>query len=97
MTRQLTFCAALAATVLLPLRPAAQSGSDWPSNHHDLAGQRFSPLKQITPANVATLQQAWTFDTDASPLQTTPIVADGVMYLTGGRGIFAIEPETGKS
>ncbi|MDY6944276.1 MAG: pyrroloquinoline quinone-dependent dehydrogenase [Pseudomonadota bacterium] len=34
---------------------------DWPTYHHDAGGSRFSPLKQITPANVATLQPAWTY------------------------------------
>jgi quinoprotein glucose dehydrogenase len=76
---------------------AAADGNDWPSSHRDLTGQRYSPLKQITPANVATLETAWSFDTEAGPLQTIPIVAGGVMYLTGGRNVFAIEPETGKA
>jgi hypothetical protein len=54
---------------------AAADGNDWPSSHRDLTGQRYSPLKQITPANVATLETAWSFDTEAGPLQTIPIVA----------------------
>jgi len=87
-------CAALVLAV--PLVLAAADGNDWPSSHRDLTGQRYSPLKQITPANVATLESAWSFDTEAGPLQTIPIVAGGVMYLTGGRNVFAIEPETGK-
>jgi quinoprotein glucose dehydrogenase len=87
--------AALLVSLVAPVLVAAIDGQDWPSHHGDLAGQRHSPLKQITPANVATLTRAWTFDTEASPLQSTPIVVNGVMYVTGGRNVFALEPDTG--
>ena len=40
------FCAATAVAL------TAADGNDWPSHDHDAGGQRFSPLKQITPANV---------------------------------------------
>ena len=36
-------------------------GADWPSYGRDPGGQRFSPLKQITPANVTQLKKAWTY------------------------------------
>src|SRR5215471_9514637 len=35
--------------------------SQWPTYGHDPGGQRFSPLAQITPANVGRLKIAWTF------------------------------------
>ena len=81
-------CVAAAALV------AGVDVNDWPSHDHDAGGQRFSPLAQITPANVATLQPAWTFDTGASGIQVTPLVVGGVMYVTAGRDIMALEPET---
>lgn len=34
---------------------------EWPTYHHDAGGTRFSPLKQITPANVSQLRPAWTY------------------------------------
>ena len=40
-------CAGLVAAL------AAADVNDWPSHDRDAGGQRFSPLKQITPANVA--------------------------------------------
>ena len=40
-----------------PLPPA----SEWPTYGHDAGGQRFSPLTQLTPANVARLKIAWTY------------------------------------
>lgn len=74
----------------------AQVKGDWPAVGRDLGGQRFSPLTQITPRNVATLQQAWSFDAGASNLELTPLVVAGQMYVTAGSTIFALEPETGK-
>jgi quinoprotein glucose dehydrogenase len=74
---------------------AAQGPGDWVHPDHDLGGQRFSPLKQITPANVATLQVAWTIDAGATGLEVTPIVAGGAMYITAGAKVMALEPETG--
>ena len=38
----------------------AQTG-DWPTYGHDKGGQRFSPLTEITPANVAHLKPAWVY------------------------------------
>jgi len=43
---------------------------DWPTYHRDAGGARFSPLDQITPANVAKLQVAWTYH--MRPASTTP-------------------------
>ena len=52
-------------------RPTTTTG-DWPTYRHDLAGTGHSPLTQITPANVATLTQSWTYrlqsDTAAAPV-----------------------------
>jgi len=81
-------CVGLAAALV------AADVNDWPSHDHDAGGQRFSPLKQITPGNVGTLKAAWTFDTGAPGLQVTPLVINGIMYVTAGNDIIALEPET---
>jgi glucose dehydrogenase len=86
---------ALVVVAILP-RLSAAEGGDWPSHDHDAAGQRFSPLTQITPSNVAKLQTAWTFDTGVTGLQVTPLVINGIMYVTAGKDIIALEPETAK-
>ncbi len=74
---------------------ASAPAGDWPFYGRDPGGQRFAPLSQITPTNVATLTRAWSFDTGVNGLQVTPQVIDGVMYVAAGEQIFALEPETG--
>ena len=76
---------------------AAQVQRDgWSSPGGDPGARRFSALTQITRDNVGTLRQAWSFDTGARNLQGTPTVIDGLMYVTGGASVFALEPDTGK-
>jgi len=70
--------------------------TDWPVYGHDPGGQRHSPLTQITPSNVAKLERAWTYHTGKPGSEATPLVIEGVMYLTAPNAIFALEPETGK-
>jgi quinoprotein glucose dehydrogenase len=53
--------ALLAAAALPPVAHAAAPAGDWPTYGHDSGGDRFSPLAEITPANVAKLQPAWTY------------------------------------
>ena len=76
--------------------PQSSRDGDWRSFAGDPGAQRFSSLKQITRRNVAELQQAWAFDTGSRDLQATPLVIDGLMYLTAGSRVLALEPETGK-
>ena len=67
---------------------------DWPNYNRDLAATRFSPLKQITPANVARLTKVWS--TTGAGNQVVPLVIGGVMYFTAGRQIIATDAATGK-
>jgi glucose dehydrogenase len=76
--------------------PDRSPDGDWRVFGRDPGAQRFSPLTQITRQNVERLQQAWAFDTGIKDLQVTPLVIDGIMYVTGGSNVFALEPETGK-
>jgi quinoprotein glucose dehydrogenase len=54
-----------ASLVLLSniLIASALAQTDWPRYGHDPGGLQYSPLKQITTANVSKLQIAWTYDT----------------------------------
>lgn len=57
----------------------------------------FSPLKQVTPANVGRLQARWSVQMPGPALlETTPLVVDGVMYTSGQPGqVMAIDARTG--
>jgi quinate dehydrogenase (quinone) len=94
--RVLVCAALLGVAVTMPAGARQKANGDWTSYGRDPGAQRFSPLAQITPRNVHTLQPAWTFDTGATAMQVTPLVIDGVMYVTAGTHIFALEPETAK-
>ena len=94
MPRPLTLFAAVLLALLI--RPALHAQTDWPVYGHDAGGQRYSPLTQITPANVAGLQRAWTFKGGKTGSQVTPVVVGGVMYVTTPDSVVALEPETGK-
>ena len=87
---------ALFLVSLLPVASIASDQGDWPSHDHDAAGSRFSPLTQITPTNVAQLKPSWSFDTGVTGIQVTPLVIGGMMYVTAGRDLIALEPETGR-
>ena len=54
------FKAALLAAAL-PGFAFAASSTDWPLYGNDAGAQRYSPLAQITPANVDKLKVAWTY------------------------------------
>lgn len=55
----------------------------WLTYSGNYAGHRYSALKRIDRANVARLRPAWTYQTnDLNNFETTPIVADGMMYIS---------------
>jgi alcohol dehydrogenase (cytochrome c) len=70
--------------------------ADWLSWRRTRDAVGFSPLEQITPANVQRLRMAWTLALPAGPTQITPLVHDGVMFVTGsGDHFFALDAATG--
>src|SRR4030095_4723444 len=52
----------------------AERGGDWPTYNRDLAGTRYSPLTQITTANVAMLTQAWSYRLRPAPGVSVPAI-----------------------
>ena len=59
-------CMGTALLVLLAVAPvvAQNANTDWPAIGSDAGSTKYSPLKQITPANVSKLKRAWTHDAD---------------------------------
>jgi quinohemoprotein ethanol dehydrogenase len=81
------------------LRDAGRSGEDWLTHGLTQAETRFSPLTQITPANVATLAPAWSYEIGdgGGGQEATPLVANGVIYgITNWSIVFAVDARTGK-
>lgn len=88
---------ALCCVLVLAAGSGARGDDDWPLHGHDHANTRFSGLAQINTTNVARLRPAWTYRTgiDAT-FQATPIVADGVLYLTTPfNDVIALDAATG--
>ena len=52
---------AIAASLALASSAAAAASGDWQNSGNDPGGARFSPLTEITPANVGKLHQAWVY------------------------------------
>jgi alcohol dehydrogenase (cytochrome c) len=76
------------------LKPAADT---WLTYHGDYSGQRHSRLTQITPENVHRLGLAWTFQTGQNAqIKATPILANGVVYLTAPDNVWAIDVRSGR-
>jgi PQQ-dependent dehydrogenase (methanol/ethanol family) len=69
---------------------------DWLTYNGALNGNRYSDLKQIDTANIARLRLKWIFPIDHFGLETTPLVADGVMYVTGPNQAIALDGSTGR-
>ncbi len=68
---------------------------DWASYNRDVAGDRFSPLAQITRANVANLKSVCTYELpEVTSLQTGPLVIAGTMYFTTDTMSYAINART---
>src|SRR5690348_15698762 len=94
--------------IVLPFVLAA-ADTEWPVNGGPY-NIRYSTLSQITPANVAKLQVAWTYDSHDSfkdsEMQSNPIIVDGTLYATtptlrvvaldaaNGRELWTFDPNT---
>ena len=91
----------LAGGVAYSLASVAPRSQGWPFFGNDPGAARFSTLSQIHRGNVKDLQVAWTYHTGDSdgerPLQCTPVVVDGTMYVsTVQADIAALDPATGR-
>lgn len=73
------------------------SQSDWLTYNGDAGGNRFTRLSQINRENVGQVAPRWIFNMpNASRLEVTPVVAQGVMYVTNGNECFALDAGSGR-
>jgi alcohol dehydrogenase (cytochrome c) len=76
------------------LKPPADS---WPTYHGDYSGRRHTRLTQITPSNVSGLTEVWRFQTGQNQqIKASPILVNGVIYLTTTDNLWAIDARTGR-
>ncbi|MBK5292669.1 MAG: PQQ-binding-like beta-propeller repeat protein [Acidobacteriia bacterium] len=70
---------------------------DWPTYHGSYSGNRYSPRDAINTKTVSRLAPKWIFTiSGSSRLQVTPVVVDGVMYVTNANECYALDPGTGR-
>jgi PQQ-dependent dehydrogenase (methanol/ethanol family) len=69
---------------------------DWPTYNGTLDGNRNSALDQVNRSNVGKLQLQWSYSIPYNNLETTPIVVDGVMFVTGNNQVYALSGRTGR-
>jgi glucose dehydrogenase len=68
---------------------------DWLTINRTPGADRYSPLRQITTANVVSLKEAWTFRLGGGA-SSVPLVANGVMYVSSGGRVVALDADIGK-
>jgi alcohol dehydrogenase (cytochrome c) len=73
-----------------------QPGKDWPIYSGSYNAQRYSSLKEVTPANAHNLQAKWTYHVHGmTEVEAVPVVANGVMYVSAFNRIDALDARTG--
>jgi alcohol dehydrogenase (cytochrome c) len=85
---------------------ARSEPQNWLTYYGAYNGQRYSSLDQINTENVKRIGPAWMFQAGTSGMiagastyafEATPIVVDGIMYLTGWDGwLWALDAKTGQ-
>ena len=80
------------------LREADADRDNWLIHGRDYANLRFSPLSAVNTKSVARLVPKWIYQTGTSAtFQTTPLVADGVMFISApGSSVMAVDATTGR-
>ena len=100
----LALASAAQAGALDPAKLGAPPTDAWPTHHGDYSGRRYSTLDQINDRNVGSLQVAWVSrfaDVGAQRgapqpvLKGTPLMVDGVLYMTLPNFIYALDARTG--
>jgi len=65
---------------------------DWTTYNGEIGGNRYSAISQIDRTNVSRLAPAWIFTVPGSSrLEVTPIVVEGIMYVTAANECFALD------
>lgn len=95
----------LLALVWNPATAEPDNPGDWPSYNRDLAGLRYSPLRQVSRENVGQLELAWSYRFQSQSRtrpgypttlsQATPLAVQGRLYLPAGQKVVALSGQSG--
>ena len=86
----------------LLLKPPSEA---WPTYNGDYSGKRFSPVSQISSANIENLTLAWMYRiANVGPqrgvgnptIKSTPLLVNGILYFTIPDHVFAVDAHTGE-
>ena len=76
---------------------AVTSQSGWTTYNGQISGNRYSALTEITADNVARLAPRWVFTLpNVSQVQVTPVVVDGLMYVSAANDLYALDAGSGR-
>jgi alcohol dehydrogenase (cytochrome c) len=76
---------------------AGTLGANWLSYNGDFSGRRYSSLSQINLRNVGQLRAQWTFHSgNSNRLEVTPLVVNGVMFVTAANETYALDAQSGR-
>jgi alcohol dehydrogenase (cytochrome c) len=71
--------------------------ANWISYNGDYSGRRYSGLSEINTTNVGSLRAEWVFHAhNSNRLEVTPVVVNGVMFVTAANDAFALDARTGR-
>lgn len=71
---------------------------NWLSYNGDYTGRRYSSLREINVSNVSQLRAQWAFHVQNSDrLEVTPVVVDGIMFVTSANDAYALDAQTGRT
>ncbi len=72
-------------------------GADWLSYNGDYTGRRYTSLDEVSPGNVARLRPQWVFHLrNSEALEVTPVVFEGIMFVTSANDAYAVDALTGR-
>jgi len=87
-------------STLIDVQPAelrSPAGANWLSYNGDYSGRRYTALREIDRRNVGQLRAQWVFHAArADDMEVTPVVVNGVMFVTAQNDAFALDARTGR-
>jgi alcohol dehydrogenase (cytochrome c) len=73
------------------------SQADWTTYNGNVRGNRYSQLEQINRENIARMAPKWVFPMEgATRAETTPVVVQGMMYVTNANECWALDAGAGR-